>query len=58
MYLTTKRLFTLMINKIFIQVPKLRGKWVHAQSAHHLAKIVCFISYKKWMGEVIKDFNI
>ena len=46
------RIFTLIMNKIFIRVPKItrqRMLWTQFGFVNHLALIACFIFYEKWV---------
>jgi hypothetical protein len=45
------RIFTFVMNKIFIWASQLRGKWQPAlfEFVDYLALNVCFISYEKWV---------
>ena len=45
----TQRIFTLSMNRVFIQPPIFWGRWLQAQFgfANHLTIILCFLSYEK-----------
>jgi hypothetical protein len=48
-HLMSLRIFTLTMNKIFMRVSKLTGKWLRTQSGinNHLMLIACFATYSK-----------
>ena len=50
-HLMSTRIFILIILRYSYELQKQRRKWVHARIgfANHLARIVWFISYKKWV---------
>ena len=54
------RIFTLMMNMIFIQAPKTMRKFLQAQFgfANHLALVCVFQIYKKWAQRENRPINI
>jgi hypothetical protein len=52
-HVTIMRIFTIIMNKVFICASKTLGKWLQPRFrfAHRLVLIACFISNEKWANQ-------